>query len=276
MNAQIICVGTEILLGDIVNTNATEISHLLAEMGIGVYKQVVVGDNKERLKKALDENKPVDEIKKLGPELSGIYEKNEKDSDWEFRRVIKQLIQELTISADTLASLTPDSEICIGFDDVEAVEMEDGVLWALQQLEEAVPNVSMAILDRNENYVNYKYFSSAGKCELNNSDNEENFPKLDWIPNEWRELTFEEEFDYADMVLKGLQSYSYIPYSLTDKKKKEILSAIQEYIDEHDEEFSYYVPDGCNSYSNMGGIFEMDIYGAKDYLEQGRKDEEDD
>lgn len=55
MNAQIICVGTEILLGDIVNTNATEISHLLAEMGIGVYKQVVVGDNKERLKKALDD-----------------------------------------------------------------------------------------------------------------------------------------------------------------------------------------------------------------------------
>lgn len=215
---------------------------------------------------------PVDEIKKLGPELSGIYEKNEKDSDWEFRRVIKQLIQELTISADTLASLTPDSEICIGFDDVEAVEMEDGVLWALQQLEEAVPNVSMAILDRNENYVNYKYFSSAGKCELNNSDNEENFPKLDWIPNEWRELKLEEEFDYADMVFRILCG----SYGMAASIKEKVMTIIKEYVAAHDEEFSYYEPDGCNSYSNMGGIFEMNIYGAKDYLEQGGMDEEDD
>lgn len=47
--------GTEILLGDIVNTNAVYIARELASMGISVYHQTVVGDNPERLKTALDE-----------------------------------------------------------------------------------------------------------------------------------------------------------------------------------------------------------------------------
>lgn len=219
----------------------------------------------------------VDEIKRLGPEMAKIHEENGKSCNWkDFQDTLEQLAMELTIPENTLASQANNSEICIGFDDIEALEMEDGVMWALQQLEEAVPNVSMAILDRNENYLNFKYFSPSGQCVLKNcyDGNVNNYPKLDWIPNEWRELKFEEEFDYADMVLKGLQSYSYIPYSLTDKKKKEILSAIQEYIDEHDEEFSYYVPDGCNSYSDMDGLFEMDLGDAKEYLEQGEEGEE--
>ena len=55
MNAQIICVGTELLLGDVVNTNAADIAYLLAKHGIGMYKQTVVGDNPERLKRALNE-----------------------------------------------------------------------------------------------------------------------------------------------------------------------------------------------------------------------------
>lgn len=49
MNAEILAVGTEILLGDIVNTNAQYISKELANLGIGVYYQTVVGDNAERL-----------------------------------------------------------------------------------------------------------------------------------------------------------------------------------------------------------------------------------
>lgn len=53
MNAEILAVGTEILLGDIVNTNAQFISQGLAELGIGVYWQTVVGDNPERMKKAM-------------------------------------------------------------------------------------------------------------------------------------------------------------------------------------------------------------------------------
>lgn len=47
--AEILCVGTELLMGDIVNTNAAFISRRLATLGIGVYRQSVVGDNKDRL-----------------------------------------------------------------------------------------------------------------------------------------------------------------------------------------------------------------------------------
>ena len=49
MNAEILAVGTELLLGDIVNTNAQYLSRQLAGLGIGVYYQTVVGDNESRL-----------------------------------------------------------------------------------------------------------------------------------------------------------------------------------------------------------------------------------
>ncbi len=47
--AEILCVGTELLIGDIVNTNAAYLSRRLATLGIGVYRQAVVGDNPARL-----------------------------------------------------------------------------------------------------------------------------------------------------------------------------------------------------------------------------------
>lgn len=50
MKAEIIAVGTEILLGDILNTNAQYLSKELAQLGIEVYFQTVVGDNPQRLK----------------------------------------------------------------------------------------------------------------------------------------------------------------------------------------------------------------------------------
>ncbi len=53
MNAEIIAVGTELLLGQIVNTNAQYISQRLPEVGVNVYYHNVVGDNPERLKKCL-------------------------------------------------------------------------------------------------------------------------------------------------------------------------------------------------------------------------------
>ncbi len=53
MNFEIISVGTELLLGQIVNTNAKEISIMLSEMGFNVYYTTVVGDNPERLRLAL-------------------------------------------------------------------------------------------------------------------------------------------------------------------------------------------------------------------------------
>ncbi|MBO8162539.1 MAG: competence/damage-inducible protein A [Brevibacillus sp.] len=49
MKAEIIAVGTELLLGQIANTNAQFLSQKLAELGINVYFHTVVGDNYERL-----------------------------------------------------------------------------------------------------------------------------------------------------------------------------------------------------------------------------------
>ena len=51
--AEILCVGTEILIGDIVNTNAAFISKRLADLGFSQYYQSVVGDNPERLKNTI-------------------------------------------------------------------------------------------------------------------------------------------------------------------------------------------------------------------------------
>lgn len=53
MTAEIICVGTELLLGNIVNTNAAFLANGLADLGISCYYQTVVGDNHERLTETL-------------------------------------------------------------------------------------------------------------------------------------------------------------------------------------------------------------------------------
>ncbi|HLO12395.1 MAG TPA: competence/damage-inducible protein A [Pseudoneobacillus sp.] len=53
MNAEIIAVGSELLLGQIVNTNARYLSQQLAELGVNVFYHTVVGDNPNRLEQAL-------------------------------------------------------------------------------------------------------------------------------------------------------------------------------------------------------------------------------
>lgn len=54
MTVEIICVGTEILLGNIVNTNAAYLAEKCASAGLSCYYQSVVGDNEERLAWALN------------------------------------------------------------------------------------------------------------------------------------------------------------------------------------------------------------------------------
>ena len=49
MTVEIIAVGTEILLGNIVNTNAAYLAEKCAGLGLSCYHQDVVGDNEERL-----------------------------------------------------------------------------------------------------------------------------------------------------------------------------------------------------------------------------------
>jgi nicotinamide-nucleotide amidase len=53
LNAEIISVGSELLLGQIVNTNARFLSQQLAEIGVDVFYHTVVGDNPKRLDDAI-------------------------------------------------------------------------------------------------------------------------------------------------------------------------------------------------------------------------------
>ncbi|NJK41821.1 MAG: competence/damage-inducible protein A [Acaryochloridaceae cyanobacterium SU_2_1] len=52
-SAEIICVGTELLLGEVLNSNAQYLAQELARLGIAHYYQTVVGDNPTRLKRAI-------------------------------------------------------------------------------------------------------------------------------------------------------------------------------------------------------------------------------
>lgn len=54
MSAEIICVGTELLLGDILNRNAQFLAIELAKLGIPHYYQTVVGDNPQRLHQVIE------------------------------------------------------------------------------------------------------------------------------------------------------------------------------------------------------------------------------
>jgi len=53
LQAEIVSVGTELLLGQIVDTNAAYLSELLASMGISVYFRTTVGDNENRIAEAV-------------------------------------------------------------------------------------------------------------------------------------------------------------------------------------------------------------------------------
>ena len=53
MIAELISVGTELLMGQVLNTDAQFMAQNLAPMGVNVYHQVTVGDNPGRLKDAI-------------------------------------------------------------------------------------------------------------------------------------------------------------------------------------------------------------------------------
>ncbi|MDD5449730.1 MAG: nicotinamide-nucleotide amidohydrolase family protein [Candidatus Omnitrophica bacterium] len=76
VNAEIICIGTELLLGHIVNTNASFIASRLAGAGIDHYYQTTVGDNHKRLeaaiKKGLQRSDIVITTGGLGPTVDDI------------------------------------------------------------------------------------------------------------------------------------------------------------------------------------------------------------
>ena len=54
MNAEIISVGTELLLGDVVNTDTAIVARALTTIGVNLLHTVTVGDNPQRLQEALE------------------------------------------------------------------------------------------------------------------------------------------------------------------------------------------------------------------------------
>jgi nicotinamide-nucleotide amidase len=54
-SAEIVTIGTEMLLGDLVDTNTAWLSARLATLGVGVYRHTTVGDNRERIVGVLEE-----------------------------------------------------------------------------------------------------------------------------------------------------------------------------------------------------------------------------
>lgn len=84
IKAEIISVGTEILLGEILNSDAQIISSALSELGINLYYQTVVGDNYERLsevfKTALSRSDIIILTGGLGPTYDDITKKTAADA----------------------------------------------------------------------------------------------------------------------------------------------------------------------------------------------------
>ena len=54
VSAELVTSGTEILLGDIVDTNAAWIAQQLREIGVNIYYKTTVGDNEPRLRGVLE------------------------------------------------------------------------------------------------------------------------------------------------------------------------------------------------------------------------------
>ena len=71
MITELVAVGTEILLGNIVNTNSAYLAEKCAQLGLSLYYQTVVGDNEQRMKDtiktALDRSDVVILTGGLGP-----------------------------------------------------------------------------------------------------------------------------------------------------------------------------------------------------------------
>ncbi len=76
MRAEVLSVGTELLLGQIVDTNAAYIARTLSGLGVSLYRRTTVGDNMDRLlaalKRAFEESDIVITIGGLGPTMDDI------------------------------------------------------------------------------------------------------------------------------------------------------------------------------------------------------------
>lgn len=104
MKAEIVSVGTELLLGQIANTNAQFLAQQLSGMGINHYTQTTVGDNPERLKKVLAQREGQSDIYILTGGLGPTRDDLTKET------VADYLDEKLEIDPASLASIEADFE----------------------------------------------------------------------------------------------------------------------------------------------------------------------
>jgi len=99
-SAEIITIGTEILLGEIVDTNAPFIARCFRDLGIDLFKKTTVGDNilriAEAIRQALDRNEIVLTTGGLGPTIDDATRAGVSkalDSELEFRKELWEQVQ---------------------------------------------------------------------------------------------------------------------------------------------------------------------------------------
>ncbi|MBQ4577719.1 MAG: competence/damage-inducible protein A [Clostridia bacterium] len=112
MNCEILAVGTELLMGEIVNTDAQMIAQGLNEHGFNVYWQTVVGDNPQRLREALETAKRRADILittgGLGPTADDLTKETVAEV---FGRPLKMDQQQLTRLRERMGpKMTPNNE----------------------------------------------------------------------------------------------------------------------------------------------------------------------
>ncbi|MDN2452815.1 competence/damage-inducible protein A [Lactobacillus sp. UCMA15818] len=125
MHAEIIAVGTEILLGQIVNTNATFVAKRLADMGIDVYFESVVGDNEERLlseiKRAESRSNLIILIGGLGPT------KDDLTKQTVAKFLEKKLIEDKPAMAKIIRYYTETGKVMTENNKIQALYIQDSI-----------------------------------------------------------------------------------------------------------------------------------------------------
>ncbi|MCL1936723.1 MAG: competence/damage-inducible protein A [Defluviitaleaceae bacterium] len=184
MKAEIIAIGTEILIGDTLNTNSQFISKKLKELGISVYYHSTVGDNKKRLydilKNSLNRSDIVITTGGLGPTddditveiAANIFDKKVVTHDESLKKAIdffkKRGIQN-TENALSQSQVISDSKVLInenGLAPGSIVEKNDKILIILpgppEELKNMWKNVHLYLQSKSDGVILSKIIHMAG------------------------------------------------------------------------------------------------------------------
>ena len=92
-SAEIITIGTEILLGEIVDTNTRYIARVLRGMGVNLFRTMTIGDNAERIADVIRDAMQRAEI---GEVISGKKTGRQSDNEITFFKSVGNAVQDAT------------------------------------------------------------------------------------------------------------------------------------------------------------------------------------